>query len=164
LEKRLFHSAISFKLKIKNETNKFAFAYKPPKTNDELFLDHIDTILNKLNLINNTLIIGDLNMDWLTNKSTQLKEFCHLNNLNIWVNDPTRIQTNKNGLTTSTLIDVVLHDKKIMNKISVIDFALSDHIIVLTECKFESNTNCDSEYRMKRKITPKINKLIIEEI
>ena len=125
----------SFKLNIGKIENNFIYAYKPPIVKNIDFIDHLDSIVKNTNLNNSLFIFGDLNMNWLDQNGKSLKLFCEENNLANYVTEPTRIATTKSH-SSSTLIDVILHNKHFIDKTHVIDFPFSDHRIVLTmHCK-----------------------------
>lgn len=128
---------ISLKLKLNKYINNFVFAYKPPSTRDEDFIEYLDTMLNDMNLNHDLYVIGDLNMNWLCDKGARLREFCLIHNLKNFVEKPTRVQINKNNYCTSSLIDVVLHNGQQIDKTEVIDFAFSDHKMVLVICNID---------------------------
>ena len=55
-------------------------------------------------------------MDWFSDRGKFLKSFCKNNNLINFISKPTRVQRNKNGATSSTLIDFVLHNNNNIKK------------------------------------------------
>ena len=83
-------------------------------------------------------IIGDLNMNLLSDDGNDLKEFMINNDLTNSVRSPTRIQTNfykktNKYKTSKTLIDLVLYNQHNLAKQSiVIDCPFSDHCFVAT--------------------------------
>ncbi len=90
-----------------------------------------------MNLSQNLFVFGDLNMNWLTHHDDKIKQFCIENDLSNSVTQPIRVITTKAG-TSSTLIDVILHNRNAINKTHVINFPYSDHCILLALCKFSS--------------------------
>lgn len=153
------YEIISFKLKLNGTFNNFIISYKPPSTPNEAYLDHLETYIGQFNLNNNLFIVGDLNMDWLSNRGDQLKEFSTAYNLENFIKDPTRVFQNKNGRTTSSLIDVVLHNGSKINSTHTIDFPFSDHKILLIECKFKAKSST-TQYTTRRNL----NKANLEKI
>ena len=60
---------------------------------------------------------------------------------------------------SSTLIDVVLHNKDDIKVCKVLDFPFSDHDLVLFECKFRSNDNPSMVKKIRR-----LTKRVLEDI
>jgi hypothetical protein len=89
-------------------------------------------------------------MDWFSKNGQHLRQFCLENDLNNFVKEPTRVATNKHGQTSSTCIDVVLHNNNNIVKSSVVDFVFSDHNLVLTECKFKLDNYKSNEFIIKK--------------
>lgn len=126
---------LSFKLIINNVTNKFIFTYKPPCTRNDIYIDHLDSVLSQCNLNESLFVIGDINMDWLTVNGSKLKELCGQFELINFITQPTRSASTKKG-ESHTIIDVVLHNKKHITNTNVVDFPYSDHKIILVECNY----------------------------
>ena len=140
--------------KVDKIENNFVHAYKPPSTRDADFLDHLDSVIKNLNLNNNLFIFGDLNMNWLNNYGEQLRNFCTDNGLSNYVLSPTRTVTTKCN-SSSTLIDVLLHNNNSIEETHVIDFPFSDHCFVLALCKFYS-LKPEVKQAYKRNLIPDI--------
>ena len=87
--------------------NYFIFAYKPPSKNDVVFIENLETVMLNMNLTNDIIIIGYLNMNWLCEKENKLREFCLNHSLFNYVIKPTKVQFNKNNWFSSTLIAVI---------------------------------------------------------
>jgi hypothetical protein len=136
---------ISFKLKVKSQTRPFGFicAYKPPSVTAPAFLSYLDTVVGEFDPGDDIFIAGDLNMNLNDDSSDgdPLREFCAEHKFSNFVQSPTRTATRhdkKSGdsTTTANILDVVLHNHSSIKRTSVIDWPVSDHAIVLTECNF----------------------------
>jgi len=155
---------VSFSLIIDKIVNNFVVAYKPPDVNHSDFLEHLDTQIKRFDLSKNLFILGDLNMDWFSDKGNNLKRFCTENDLRNFVKEPTRTATNKNGLTSSTCIDVVLHNSSQVCKSTVINFAFSDHNLILTECNFKTDKSSMESSKKTRNLNDTNVNLISDKI
>ena len=114
--------------------------YKPPNVDNDSFLDHLESKVTNIGCDEDLIIVGDLNMDWLSEKGLVLKRFCESNRLKNAVTKPTRIdlrQGDKRKFKSETLIDVILHNKETIKTTSVIDFPHSDHSLVIAYCNFD---------------------------
>ena len=134
------YEIVSFKLMLNSIASAFVFSYKPPGVNTADYLDYLDSYIKNNNLNNNLFVIGDLNMDWLSSKGDKLKMFCNEYELKNYVIEPTRVFQSINQ-SSSTLIDVVLHNGNNISHTSVIDFPYSDHRLIKTNCKFKAMEN-----------------------
>ena len=128
-----------FQLKIKKQNYNFINCYKPPIMNDFDFLEEIEELIYSFNYDEPLTIMGDLNMDLLKKQeSNQLVNFMTNNLLNNYVKEPTRIATiqkNSQIHTSETLIDLIIHNKDLINKCQVIECSFSDHCFVLFNMK-----------------------------
>ena len=98
----------------------------------------------------------------MTHHGDKLKQFCKDNKLKNSVIQPTRVITTKIG-TSSTAIDVMLHNHNSLDQTQVIDFPHSDHCIVLTCCHFKREfSNISACYR--RYLNPNNIKRIIDAL
>jgi hypothetical protein len=93
---------------INNNKVNFIVCYNP-RLSFPGFYGHLEDLLKKVNLHYSTLIIGDLNHDFLTDKADNLKRIMKIYNFTNMVNKPTRVRDN-----SSTLIDVILSNSKII--------------------------------------------------
>jgi len=106
-----------FQIKIQNQIINFISTYKPPSTINQNYLDHLEDFLFKHTDKDDPLfIIGDLNMDLVSDKGDELRDFLTTNDLKNYVVEHTRVQTNyfekkQKHMTSKTLIDVILHNK-----------------------------------------------------
>ena len=101
-------------------------------------------------------------MDLLTNKGKKLADFCQDNGLLNFVSEPTRSVTTKTG-TSSTLIDVVLHNNSKISRAAVFDFPYSDHKIVTIECTLTKSASTSDQFE-SRKLNEKNIKIIEEKV
>lgn len=131
---------IYFELKVNGSLYAFISAYKSPSLKDELFLNALQDFLITRDINLPLFIIGDLNMDLANDyKSKNLVNFMNILKLSNYVNvstrDGKRWNEQKSGFSyTSTILDVVLHNKNLIHSIATIPFYNSDHKIVLTFC------------------------------
>jgi len=137
--------AIYFQLQINNLPYNFVSCYKSPNDNNENFLCELDDFIFSLNLEENLLIIGDLNMDLLVKneQSTGLMEFMLANNLDQAVTQPTRVCTKfysktKKYSCSKTLIDVIIFNNELVKEVFNIRCGFSDHMFVLSKLKLTS--------------------------
>lgn len=101
--------------------------YRPPSASSESF-DSLTQIFSQLQF-KEVLLIGDLNWDWLSSTSDDLKAYCLSVNLTQMINIPTR--PNSKNQEKSTLLDLVITNMSHKYSASGI-FAndLSDHCVV----------------------------------
>lgn len=138
-------------------------SYKPPNENNELFLDYLETRFSSINPREDVLVVGDLNLDWLSIKGRILRDFCSRNSLSNAITCATRIaRVERSGRTleTTSLIDVALqNNSNTVHTSKVIDFPFSDHSLVALQLNFNRIAiTCD--VRLFRNI----NKNILESI
>lgn len=84
--------------------------YRTPTGNVDVFLDSFTNLLNDVTKhFDKMVICGDLNINFLVNSPSlsKLKDLLNTFNLVNMLNEPTRIQTNKNGQTSCTGIDYI---------------------------------------------------------
>ena len=106
----VFHLKIRYR---KRNLNIIA-CYKPPNVDNDSFFDHLESKVTSTGFDEDLIIVGDLNMDWLSENGIILKRFCEVNSLKNAVTKPTRIdlrQGEKRNFKSETLIDVFLHNK-----------------------------------------------------
>ena len=98
--------------------------YRPPSAHNSS-IDKLVDILSKYSNIE-IIVMGDFNIDWLSNSSDYLKEISGNLNLSQLVTEPTR--PNLKDSSRSTLIDLIFSNKsdKILD-CSVFDLGISDH-------------------------------------
>ena len=153
---------IHLKLLISKRILHFISCYKPPSDKNEVFLEYLDTILCSININEDIIISGDLNMDLLTDKGQALREFCVNHSLANRVEKPTRVADRCRGDTfsnSSTLIDVLLERKRTISETTVIDFPFSDHKFVAARLKFAK-----SQVKHDGKLSRKLNKSALDSI
>ena len=137
---------ISFTIDINGQSLSFISCYKPPDYDDTTFLDELEDILFDIDQSNSLFIIGDLNMDLLSDKGDHLKQFMKGNHLDNFVKEPTRIarrKTARNGddyYTTQTLIDVILHNSDRIIDTASIHCPFSDHNFVMAKVAVDKTT------------------------
>jgi hypothetical protein len=101
-------------------------------------------------------------MDWLSYKGLILRDFCSNYNLANAIKAPTRKVVTTRGnksLYSSSLIDVVLHNSKLVESSSVIEFPFSDHALIVVQLSVKRSSE-ELEVRMNRNL----NKANIELI
>lgn len=131
---------IYLKLKIsrKHDPINVLFSYRPPNYCEGSYIDQLDEQIFTLNSDFPLFIVGDLNMDLGENVNKNLKDFMTSNGLVNFVMSPTRTiknfyKHNQVYKTSSTLIDLVLHDGTLVKQSKVLDCNLSDHCIVVAK-------------------------------
>ena len=108
----------------KNNSLCVAGVYRPPSA-DSNSIDNLAEILSPC-LAFELIVMGDFNLDWLSNASNYLKEVSGNLTLSQLVTEPTR--PNPRNYSRSTLIDLIFSNKS--NRISacgVFDQGVSDH-------------------------------------
>ena len=106
------------------------------------FCNDLEDLIYSFKCTDPMIIVGDLNMDLLVKNNNQLEKFIKNNNLCNYVNEPTRNATVYHEKefkisTSSTLIDVVIHNNDLINNCNVIDCPFSDHRFVMVNLKIE---------------------------
>ena len=128
--------SIHYKIEFKSQIFNLVTVYRPPpskknKMNELTFLEHLKSQLDKIDNTQSIFIVGDINLDLLSDKGINLRKFVNSSNFN-FVDDvkPTR-------LVSGTLLDVVLTNNldSIINHF-VHPCSFSDHCFVIFEFKF----------------------------
>ena len=162
--------AIYYQLLINSTTVNFISCYKAPVINDISFLDSLEDFIYTLNLDDDLVIIGDLNMNLLEerNLNSNLIEFLFNNNLKQLVTEPTRIcskyyERSNNFSCSKSLIDVVIHNNNLVQDTQSIHCPFSDHnfIVGTLDCK---KANRKSEYFIGRNLLTNNVQLITEKL
>jgi hypothetical protein len=135
--------AIFFKIVNNGISYNFIYCYRNPSEDSYIFLNKIDTFIVTLNLEEHIFVVGDLNINLLTNKDNLLTNFIKSYNLKNLVKSPTheasKIFKKSNKIKISqTLIDVVLHNNNLINSCITCDCSFSDHKYVLFNIFFDS--------------------------
>ena len=99
-------------------------------------------------------------------KNKNLFEFISHYNLKNFVTKPTRTKAKfykrkKEFCTSSTIIDVIIHNNELINSTSVINCLFSDHDLITANVKVEHTTSTD-KFIIKRDLSEK-NLLLINE-
>ncbi|RNA03789.1 RNA-directed DNA polymerase from mobile element jockey-like [Brachionus plicatilis] len=122
--------------KINSQRFNFVYCYRPPNTKEKDILDKLDDFIHTLNLSEPLFIFGDLNMNYDPKITSNITYFCTSNDLINFIHKPTRVcskyykKTNKTK-TTSTLIDLLLHNGNLIEETDVIPCPFSDHNFVV---------------------------------
>jgi hypothetical protein len=116
---------IYFQLMINGQLANFLLSYKSPSTNNIKYLEKLENFLMLLDPSEPLFIVGDLNMDLLSNKGNELKEFLLNNQLKNSVMQHTRVcrsffEKKNKYITSKSLIDVVLHNQNLVKSTEVI--------------------------------------------
>jgi hypothetical protein len=125
-EKSLDYESIAFTLTANDNNYNFISSYKPPSDPNDKFICHLESLMFNFDPLEPLVIVGDLNMDLLSSAGDELKDFMVNNELKSGVDSPTRIQTNfykkdNTYKTSSTLIDVILHNQDLVAQTMVIE-------------------------------------------
>jgi hypothetical protein len=157
-------------LLIEGVENNFISCYKPPIENDENFLTELDDFIFTLNLEDNLIIIGDLNMDLLqgNNQNESLLNFILSNNLDQAVTKPTRICTKyyekeKRYSCSKSLIDVIIHNNGLVKEVFNIHCGFSDHKFIMAKLDIKKTASKQS-YFTGRNLSEKSINSIVDEI
>ena len=129
---------ISFIIQINSTRMNFVACYKPPCFDNTRFLDELEDILLSLDQSDPTFIVGDLNMDLLSDNGEKLRQFIQANHLANFIDKPTRTATrvisdNQQSATSQTLIDVILHNSDRIKSTSSINCSFSDHNFIVVK-------------------------------
>lgn len=141
------------------KTLKVIAIYRPPNYKFEFFINKIELILNHLKPSDNTLIIGDLNVNLLDNNSNNSKDFQNLLFSHCYsplINLPTRITSN-----TSSLIDNIFTNLHQYCESGIIVSDFSDHFPVYAIIENFKTVSIDDQIS-KRKIN-KMTTFLIKE-
>lgn len=125
---------------IKQNLNIIAI-YRPPSTNIELFYHQFEYLLNEFN---NSIVVGDININLLNTSSNQTKHYKNLINTNgfailnkIELSSATRITEE-----SKTIIDHLMTDTtRYKINISINDLSFSDHRYILANFTTKSPTS-----------------------
>ena len=129
---------IYFEIRVNKVMHSFICAYRSQKVDRNDFLNAIQEFLYTKNIDQPLFIVGDLNLDLAcTNSSGKcLLDWMASCNLVNYVDKPTReadynMKATNTVNHTSTLLDVVLHNKNLIASTHVIEHCISDHNIVI---------------------------------
>ena len=133
---------IYLQIKIRNQLANFILSYKPPNSKNEDYLEQLDNLIFTLDSNIPLFVIGDLNMDSQSNGSSKFNNFLSSNSLVNFIIDPTRTKTiyYKNNMeyrTKSSYLDVILHNKELIQETKTIGCPFSDHCFIIAKIKFE---------------------------
>ena len=121
---------------IKNTTYNFIACYKSPSVHNQKFIEYLESVLMGIDLNDPLFIIGDLNMDLLSSNENPLKRFMQDQNMSNFINNATRVRQRFNksldtSTHSSTLLDVIIHNKNLITGTQVIDCPYSDHKFIV---------------------------------
>lgn len=157
---------ISIDLSINNKTTSFISVYRPPHLNINHFIIELDQAISKFNKKNDTIVVGDMNIDIKKTNITQTKYLDMLSShgLQCMVTQTTRADENNKS---STCIDhLFVRTKHNHVHAAVVTTIISDHYAVFACVEAEndirdSNTNCQGTENNKIS-NEKVNCLINE--
>ena len=165
--------ALKLKLTINKQIINFLACYKSPSIHNKDCIQFLESFISTEDPAEPLFIIGDLNMDTSREKENELNHFIKDNNYTNIVNKPTRIRTcfykkkpnNKDKIknTSSTLIDVVIHNGLLDTKSDVIGCPFSDHKFVVASFKLKTKEPTH-EIILSRNLSAEKLKLIEEKI
>ncbi len=167
-EKSPDFESIAFTITVKSTKYNFIASYKPPKEQNDEYIEHLESLMINFDPTEPLFIVGDLNMDLLSSAGDDLKEFMISNELKNGVTEPTRTQTSfyksdNEYRTSSTLIDVILHNQDLIEKTLVIDCPFSDHSFVISSLKIEK-VKLEPQSIMCRNLSEPVLEQIITEL
>ena len=128
-----------------SEVANFFCCYNPNFNGHEDFISRLETYLFGIDLSKPLFIIGDLNINLSSDKATAIESFLSTYNLRNFVKDPTRqvykLKKHSRELTySSTLIDVILHNREFVKDTSVVGCPFSYHNFVACSLDSPSGT------------------------
>lgn len=130
--------------------------YRSPMGSLELFLTNLSLLLSELCPVHDVILCGDLNINSLNETSTEfiaLSDLMMSFELTNQINCPTRVVTNKSGVTSASAIDyVVTNNLDNFLRSEVTNVHLSDHLAVFFDflvpcCTVSESQNDPYEYR-----------------
>lgn len=128
---------LAIDLKLGNTSLIVACCYRPPSANKEALFT-LSTALTDIVHQKEIILLGDLNWNWLTDVSKDLKDYCDSVNLTQVINTPTR--PNAKDVNKSTLIDLILiNNPDKCTQIGIFSNDISDHCAVgmIRNCKLK---------------------------
>ena len=136
--RRLNIESIWVKLKVQNNKHlTVGCVYRAPDTNDDIFLDEISKALISKHCSSNSIILGDFNINTLSNSLSQSKNlFCNLmkdHNYSQIISNPTRVT-----FSSETLIDHIYVSQNISTTHTKVVYSeLSDHFLICSILKIK---------------------------
>ena len=131
-----------------NTTVNFIACYKSPSFNNADFLEFLDLKVSGVNLNEPLFIIGDLNMDLNSDAGKLLHDFMNDFHLKNFIKEPTRVKSrlfeNSTVKTSSTLLDVILHNDNLVSETAVIGCPFSDHKFIVGSIQIDKMKSCQS--------------------
>ena len=131
--------ALHLTVVIRNTNAHFLICYKSPRLDNAEYLEFLDQAISCFDPNDPLFVIGDLNMDLNSEIGLPLTEFMRDLSLSNSVTSSTRIQTrsyaNNRTSTSSTLLDVILHNQNLISSTIVSDCPFSDHKFVSAAIK-----------------------------
>ena len=119
-----------------NTSMNFLACYKSPSINNQDYLDFLENYVSSIDLKDPLFIVGDLNIDLLSKHENLLIRFIENFKLKNFITSPTRIQTRlfkatNTTSTSSSLIDVLIHNGELITCTKVIGCPYSDHHFIV---------------------------------
>lgn len=112
-------------------------AYRSPNGDVQVFMDGLcSALVMAADLGRRVILCGDFNVDALrdTMEKRSLFDVFESFGLSMKINEPTRIQTNRHGMTTRSCIDFMVSNIEEYG-VSVVDLSLSDHLALMLKCR-----------------------------
>lgn len=145
--------------------------YRPPKNSIAEFIRELDEAINKIKNKQNIIIVGDMNVDILTQNitTTKYKEMLSSNGMECVINESTRDDIKKRSSTCIDHIHVRNTSTTAQRYASIVRTSISDHY-ALFFCQYETKEKLNKqthgvEYKKNHNINInnyKVNKLISE--
>ena len=124
--KDILYETITFNVHCNNIKLSFIVSYRPPRENIDGYLKHIEELLLESDSSSKIFLIGDLNLDFLSPISSDLKTLLNSLALNNFITVPTRVT-----FTSETLIDILCsNNDTIFASTGVINVPFSDHCMI----------------------------------
>ena len=131
--------------------------YRPPNTDINLFTEHFNSLIEPLNSSHKLILLGDYNVDLLTNNSTKNNfEICMQSNyLTPTILAPTRVALSmaQNGqeMISETLIDNIFINQNMKFMSGIVESSITDHYpiyIIIPEIKILNTQLTSIKFRL----------------
>ena len=132
---------IYFQLYVDGQLVNMLLSYKSPSTDNNEYIEKLESFLLLLDPREPLFIIGDLNMDLKSIRGADLLNFLIRNNLKNSVEQHTRVcrsyyKDRKKFQTSKTLIDVIISNQEDKIENQVIGCPFSDHKFIIAALEY----------------------------
>ena len=152
------YETVTFDVHFNNIKSCFIVSYRPPRENIAAYLKHIEEVLLETDSSSKIFLIGDLNLDFFTSDSNELKALLKNLCLKNFITVPTRVT-----FTSETLIDVLCSNNDItFASTGVINVPFSDHCLIYGSCCLKSEKSALCYETIKSRIITNDKLLLIK--